>query len=46
MEVGERLLWCWPEAAASGQKVAELVTKDTNPDEVVSLIVGAETVRK
>jgi ABC-type sugar transport system ATPase subunit len=29
-----------------GEKVAELVTKDTNADEVVSLIVGAETVRK
>ena len=29
-----------------GEKVAELITKDTNPDEVVSLIVGAETVRK
>ncbi|MGA2380312.1 MAG: ATP-binding cassette domain-containing protein [Spirochaetia bacterium] len=27
-----------------GEKVAELVTKQTNPDEVVSLIVGAETV--
>ncbi len=27
-----------------GEKVAELVTKDTNADEVVSLIVGAETV--
>ena len=29
-----------------GEKVAELVTKQTNPDEVVSFIVGAETVRK
>lgn len=29
-----------------GEKVAELVTKQTNPDEVVSLIVGAETVVK
>ena len=27
-----------------GEKVAELVTKETNADEVVSLIVGAETV--
>jgi ABC-type sugar transport system ATPase subunit len=27
-----------------GEKVAELITKQTNPDEVVSLIVGAETV--
>ena len=27
-----------------GKKVAELVTKETNADEVVSLIVGAETV--
>jgi len=29
-----------------GEKVAELVTRQTNPDEVVSFIVGAETVRK
>ena len=29
-----------------GEKVAELVTKDTNADEVVSLIVGAETVTR
>jgi ABC-type sugar transport system ATPase subunit len=29
-----------------GEKVAELITKETSPDEVVSLIVGAETVRK
>jgi ABC-type sugar transport system ATPase subunit len=29
-----------------GEKVAELVTKQTNPDEVVSLIVGADTVVK
>ena len=29
-----------------GEKVAELITKQTNPDEVVSLIVGAETVVK
>ena len=29
-----------------GEKVAELVTKQTNADEVVSLIVGAETVTK
>jgi len=29
-----------------GEKVAELVTKETNADEVVSLIVGAETVGK
>ncbi len=29
-----------------GEKVAELITKDTNADEVVSLIVGAETVVK
>jgi ABC-type sugar transport system ATPase subunit len=28
-----------------GEKVAELVTRQTNPDEVVSLIVGAETVK-
>jgi simple sugar transport system ATP-binding protein len=27
-----------------GEKVAELITAETNPDEVVSLIVGAETV--
>ncbi|MGA2975199.1 MAG: ATP-binding cassette domain-containing protein [Spirochaetia bacterium] len=27
-----------------GEKVAELITKDTNADEVVGLIVGAETV--
>jgi len=27
-----------------GEKVAELTTKQTNPDEVVGLIVGAETV--
>ncbi len=27
-----------------GEKVGELITKDTNADEVVSLIVGAETV--
>ncbi|RKX91286.1 MAG: sugar ABC transporter ATP-binding protein, partial [Spirochaetes bacterium] len=27
-----------------GLKVAERVTKETNPDEVVGLIVGAETV--
>jgi ABC-type sugar transport system ATPase subunit len=27
-----------------GEKVGELVTRETNPDEVVSLIVGAETV--
>jgi ABC-type sugar transport system ATPase subunit len=27
-----------------GEKVAELVTRQTNPDEVVGLIVGAETV--
>jgi ABC-type sugar transport system ATPase subunit len=29
-----------------GEKVAELITKQTNADEVVSLIVGAETVTK
>ena len=29
-----------------GEKVAELSTRDTNPDEVVSLIVGAETVAR
>ena len=29
-----------------GVKVAERVTKDTNPNEIVSLIVGAETVRR
>jgi ABC-type sugar transport system ATPase subunit len=29
-----------------GEKVAELITKETSPDEVVSLIVGAETVVK
>ncbi|HEY9594973.1 MAG TPA: ATP-binding cassette domain-containing protein [Spirochaetia bacterium] len=29
-----------------GEKAAELVTKDTNPDEVVSVIVGAETVSR
>jgi simple sugar transport system ATP-binding protein len=29
-----------------GEKVAELVTRDTDPDEVVSLIVGAETVAR
>jgi ABC-type sugar transport system ATPase subunit len=29
-----------------GEKVGELITKETNPDEVVSLIVGAETVTK
>lgn len=28
-----------------GEKVGELITKETNPDEVVGLIVGAETVR-
>jgi ABC-type sugar transport system ATPase subunit len=28
-----------------GEKVAELITKQTNADEVVSLIVGAETVK-
>jgi ABC-type sugar transport system ATPase subunit len=28
-----------------GEKVAERITRDTNPDEVVGLIVGAETVR-
>ena len=28
-----------------GEKVGELITKQTNPDEVVSLIVGAETVK-
>jgi ABC-type sugar transport system ATPase subunit len=28
-----------------GEKVAELITNQTNPDEVVRLIVGAETVR-
>jgi len=27
-----------------GEKVGELITRQTNPDEVVSLIVGAETV--
>ena len=27
-----------------GEKVAELITRQTNADEVVSLIVGAETV--
>jgi simple sugar transport system ATP-binding protein len=27
-----------------GEKVGELITRETNPDEVVSLIVGAETV--
>ena len=27
-----------------GQKVGERVTKQTNPDEIVSLIIGAETV--
>ncbi len=29
-----------------GEKVAERITRETNPDEVVSLIVGAETVDK
>jgi ABC-type sugar transport system ATPase subunit len=29
-----------------GVKVAERVTKDTNPNEIVSLIVGAETVNR
>lgn len=29
-----------------GVKVAERVTRDTNPDEIVSLIVGAETVKR
>jgi ABC-type sugar transport system ATPase subunit len=29
-----------------GEKVAELITRDTDPDEVVSLIVGAETVAR
>jgi ABC-type sugar transport system ATPase subunit len=29
-----------------GVKVAERITKDTNPNEIVSLIVGAETVRR
>jgi simple sugar transport system ATP-binding protein len=29
-----------------GEKVAELSTRDTSPDEVVSLIVGAETVAR
>jgi simple sugar transport system ATP-binding protein len=29
-----------------GEKVADLVTAETNPDEVVSLIVGAETVNR
>ncbi len=29
-----------------GEKVGELVTRETNPDEVVSLIVGAETVTR
>ena len=28
-----------------GEKAGELITKQTNPDEVVSLIVGAETVK-
>jgi simple sugar transport system ATP-binding protein len=27
-----------------GEKVAERLTRETNPDEVVGLIVGAETV--
>ena len=27
-----------------GFKVAERMTKETNPDEIVGLIVGAETV--
>ena len=29
-----------------GEKVAERITRETNPDEVVSLIVGAETVAR
>jgi len=29
-----------------GIKVAELVTQETDPDEVVGLIVGAETVQR
>ncbi len=29
-----------------GEKVADLVTRETNPDEVVGLIVGAETVAR
>ncbi len=29
-----------------GEKVAELVTAETNPDEVVGLIVGSETVTR
>ena len=29
-----------------GFKVAERMTKKTNPDEIVGLIVGAETVKK
>jgi ABC-type sugar transport system ATPase subunit len=40
-EVADRII-----VMRRGIKAGELVVKDTTPDEVVSLIVGAETVKR